>query len=125
MTASSGFDSDWPTPTPMTDGRDIRSLRRASKAWLARAAACSGNSRICPPEVVVDDPAAAAPAVPQVVPTKLTVLPSAVLTLDRTRPMGLPMVVLLLPAKSKATGWWQESLVTIREPESPPALKVV
>lgn len=38
--------------------------------------------------------------------------------------MGLPMVVVLLPAKSSATGC-AVAASTISEPESPPALKVL
>jgi len=37
------------------------------------------------------------------------------------------MVLELLPAKRSATGWWQVGLLllTISEPESPPALKLL
>jgi hypothetical protein len=37
----------------------------------------------------------------------------------------LPIVVELLPAKRSATGLEVPSLLTIKEPESPPALNVV
>ena len=71
-------------------------------------------------------PAEARPrAAVQVEPTKLTGLPSAVESLVSTKPIGLAMVDELLPANSNATGWWQASLDTISEPESPPALKVL
>jgi hypothetical protein len=56
---------------------------------------------------------------------KLTEVPSDVLILCTTCPMGLPMVVELEPAKRSATGWWHESFVTMSEPESPPALNVL
>jgi hypothetical protein len=58
-------------------------------------------------------------------PTKLSVLPNTVLNLVNTKLAGLPMVALLLPANNKATGLCAELLVTISDPESPPALKVL
>jgi hypothetical protein len=44
--------------------------------------------------------------------------------LVNTNPAGLPIVLVLLPANSNATGFLPE-LLTIREPESPPALNVL
>ena len=55
-------------------------------------------------------------------PTKLNDLPSTLLNFVNTSPTGLPMVELLLPAYNNATGLCEELLVTISDPESPPAL---
>ncbi len=58
-------------------------------------------------------------------PTKVRLRPSTALSLLNTSPAGLPIVEELLPAYNKATGLCAELLVTISEPESPPALKVL
>ena len=58
-------------------------------------------------------------------PPKLNVRPSALLSTESTAPIGFPIVVVLLPAKRRATGLCEALLVTISEPESPPALNVL
>ena len=74
---------------------------------------------------VCDDPMLAA-VLPLPLPlTKLTERRNAALTSVSTSPIGLPIVVELLPAKRSATGLEVPSLLTIKEPESPPALNVV
>ena len=57
-------------------------------------------------------------------PTNVSVRPSTELNLVNTKPTGLPIVEVLLPANNKATGLCPE-LLTINEPESPPALNVL
>src|ERR1041384_1450278 len=117
MDASFGSASDAPTPTPIIPGLDISSLSRVRMTPVARSMEALAGS--CAPAERVSGAAA------QVTPTKLTELPSAVESFVRTSPIGLAMVVELLPAKNNATGWWQELFETISEPEARPMLKVV
>src|SRR5215216_3440111 len=103
-------------PTPMTPGLDIKLFSRPLMTAVANSTLLSEGPLSAIAEL------ADAEHVP---PTKLTALPKEELNRLRTRPIGLPIVEVLLPANRSATGWWQELFVTISEPESPPALKVL
>src|SRR5438132_1517097 len=124
MAAPISLLSEDPTPTPITEGRDISSLTRACITVVARSMiSCGSAGRIAPSGATLKLSELAV----QLPPTKPTVPPIRPLSALSTAPIGLPIVVVLLPAKRRATGWWQLLLLllTIREPESPPALKLL
>ena len=95
--ASFGSLSEAPTPMPIIPERDIRSFSRARIARMARSTAASAGSTDWPRDAKSRDAV-------QLPPTKLTELPSAAESFESTSPIGLAIVVVLLPAKSSATG---------------------
>src|SRR5215469_4586781 len=94
-----------------------------SCALLASKACCNEACEACPLIETAGAPAGHETALGVAVPTKLYVVLGELTALspDKTAEMGLAIVTVLLPAKSKATG---STLFrpTINEPESPAAL---
>src|SRR5437870_12089479 len=115
--------SSAPIPTAITAGSAINSDSCAPFTASTR----SMSTRDGPPCVADVTPAAAGQdtfVVRVELPTKLTCLPKLELTCESTWPMGLPTVVVLLPANNKAVGC-AALLLTIKDPESPAALKLL
>src|SRR5262249_1678259 len=121
MAASEALIAEGPTPMPITPARARISCSRARIAVVAFDTAKVEITGTWPRIESVCGWAAV--ALPQLCPTNDMVLPKAEPAFESTSPIGFPMVDVLLPANSRATGWGQApSPVTISDPESPPAL---